>query len=421
MNNDQTTKLNAKDFILGLQHMVAMFGATVLVPIITGLDVSVTLFCAGIGTLLFHLCTRGKVPVFLGSSFAFLGGFAAVAPKLADGSPNIEMLPYACGGVVVAGLIYIILSFIVKKIGVRKIRMILPAQVIGPMIMVIGLNLVPSSLGNASVNWLIAAVTLGSAILINIFGRGFIKQLNIILAVLIGFAVSAFFPGIVDFSNVASAPIAAVPAFTLPKFALGPILTIAPIVVAVFMEHIGDVTIVGQVVGSNFIEDPGLDRTLLGDGLATMVAGLIGGPANTTYGENTAVLAITKNFNPRNIRIAAIFAIVLSCISKFGAIINSIPVPVMGGISLMLYCMISYVGVQTIQKEKVAFNWKNIVVMVSILFLGLCNTYLHLNVAIPLSDAASFGGVSLAAVAGIFINILLNGVNSGAVLAEELN
>lgn len=393
-------KLSLKNFILGIQHLIAMFGATILVPILTKLDISVALFSAGVGTLIFHFCTKRKVPVFLGSSFAFIAPITAVAG--AYGSTR-----YAQGGIVVAGLIYVIFSLIINKIGVGKIKKLLPAQVIGPMIMVIGLNLVPVAFGMASSYWLLAILTLGVAILINIFGKGFLKQLSIIIAVSVGYIASLFL-GQVDTSIITKASIFAIPQFTLPIFNLGAIAIIAPIVLAVFMEHVGDITTNGQVVGKNFVEDPGLNKTLLGDGLATLFAGFIGGPANTTYGENTGVLAITKNYNPTNIRIAAIFAIILAFVGKLSGILNSIPVPVMGGISLILFSMIGYIGVQTIQREKVEFNIKNIIIMISVLFLGLAPTYLKINVSIPITEQISFGGLSLAAVVGVVLNLILN-------------
>lgn len=277
------------------------------------------------------------------------------------------------------------------------------------MIVVIGLNLVPVAFGMASGNFVLAGITLGSALAIKYFTKGFIKQLNILLAVIIGYTVSLFV-GAVDTSIIANASFFAMPAFTLPKFDIGAIMMIAPIVLAVFMEHIGDITTNGQVVGKNFIENPGLNRTLLGDGLATLIAGLIGGPANTTYGENTGVLAITKNYNPATLRIAACFAIVLAFVGKLGGTLSSIPVPVMGGISLMLFSMIAFIGVQTIQREKVQVNIKNILVMASILFIGLSPTYLGLTIGIPVTETVSISGLSLAAIVGVVVNLALNGM-----------
>lgn len=400
-NSNYYEGLNAKNVVLGLQHLIAMFGATVLVPILTGLNPSVALFSAGVGTLTFHAVTGGKVPVFLGSSFAFIASIVAVGQTFGD-------LRYAQGGIMVAGLIYVLLSFLVKGIGVDKVRRLLPAQVVGPMIIVIGLNLVPVAFGMASGSFLLAGITLGSALLIKYVAKGFIQQLNILLAVVIGYVVSLFM-GQVDTSLISDAAFLAMPAFTTPLFDIGAIMMIAPIVLAVFMEHIGDITTNGQVVGKNFIEDPGLNRTLLGDGLATLIAGLIGGPANTTYGENTGVLAITKNYNPATLRIAACFAIVLAFVGKLGGTLSSIPVPVMGGISLMLFSMIAFIGVQTIKREEVKANAKNLIVMAVILFIGLSPTYLGLTIGIPITSTVTISGLSLAALVGVFANLALNG------------
>lgn len=406
METKQTEKLGIKNFILGFQHLLAMFGATVLVPILTGLDISVALFSAGVGTLIFHCCTKFKVPVFLGSSFAFI-------PPIVSVISTYGSVQYAQGGIIVAGLLYVLFSLLVNKIGVDKIKKLMPAQVVGPMIIVIGLNLVPVAFGNAKTNFLISGVTLGSALLISKFGKGFLKQLNIILAIILGYVLTMLIDkSLINTVNIAQASWLSIPNFTLPKFDIGAIMMIAPIVIAVFMEHIGDITTNGQVVGQDFIKDPGLNRTLLGDGLATIFAGLVGGPANTTYGENTGVLAMTKNYNPRNLEIAAIFAIILSFIGKVSGFLSSIPVPVMGGISLMLYCMISLIGVKAIKIEKVKFNWKNILIIVVILFLGLYATYLQpilkFNIAIPITGDIDFGGLSLAAVVGILLNYVLN-------------
>lgn len=408
--NDQIEEKNFKKsimkVILAFQHLIAMFGSTVLVPILTGLDVSVALFCAGVGTLIFHLCTKRKVPVFLGSSFAFIPVIIAVNEAYGD-------LRYAQGGIMIAGLIYVIMSFVIKKIGTDKIKAVLPAQVVGPMIMVIGLNLIPTAWNMAMDNLMIAAITLGVTLLIKYFGKGFISQVAILCGVAVGYALS-YFTGYVDTSAISQASLIAIPNFTLPRFDIGAIMVIAPVVLATFMEHIGDITTNGQVVGENFIEDPGLNRTLLGDGLATMVASLLGGPANTTYGENTGVLAMTKNYDPSILRIAAIFAIALSLIAKVGTAIRTIPQGVMGGISLMLFTMIALVGFRTIKFEKVKMNWKNIVVMAVILIIGFGGSFIEskfgIVVGIKLNDAVSISGLSFAAIVGVILNLVLNGV-----------
>lgn len=399
------TTANAKKTILALQHLIAMFGATVLVPIITGMNPSIALLSAGIGTLIFHACTKGKVPVFLGSSFAFIPVILTVK-ELFNGD-----LAYAQGGIVVAGLIYVLLSFLIKSIGVENIQKFLAPQVIGPMIIVIGLNLVPVAYGMATQNLMVAGLTLGIAIVITFLGKGFIKQLSILIAVLVGYSI-AYAMGLVDPTIVSSAKLVAIPQFTLPKFDLGAIAIIAPVVLAVFMEHLGDITTNGQVVGKDFIKDPGLNRTLLGDGLATTFAALIGGPANTTYGENTGVLAITKNYDPSTLRLAAVFAIVLAFVSKIGAVLSSIPTSVMGGISIMLFSMIALIGVKTIKNSKVEMNWKNLLVMATILVLGMFSSQLSamlgFTVGIPINETVQITGLSFAAIVGIVLNAALN-------------
>ncbi|MGL5694337.1 MAG: uracil-xanthine permease family protein [Peptostreptococcaceae bacterium] len=393
-----------KKLIMSFQHLLAMFGATVLVPILTGFDPAVAIFCAGIGTLIFHFCTEGKVPVFLGSSFAFIP--VIIAAKEAHGGD----LAYAQGGVMVAGIIYILMSILIKVVGVEKIKKYFPAQVTGAMIAVIGLNLIPTAVDMASNNFVIAAITLGIAISINLFGKGFIKQIGILIAVIVGYTV-CYLMGMVDASLISNASLFAVPNFTLPKFSLEAVVIVAPVVLAVFMEHIGDMTTNGAVVGKNFIADPGLNRTLLGDGLATLVAGFLGGPANTTYGENTAVLAITKNYDPANLRRTAVLAILLACVGKFGGFLQSIPTAVMGGISIMLFSMITFVGLKTIKDSSCIQNKNNIIIIATILIIGLGTTYLGnkgISIGIPVTESVKITGLSLAAIIGIVLNRLLN-------------
>ena len=393
-----------KKTVLSLQHLLAMFGATVLVPILTGFDPSVAIFCAGLGTLIFHACTGGVVPVFLGSSFAFIPVILA-AKNIHNGD-----MAYAQGGIIVAGIIYLIISLIIKKVGVDKIKKYFPSQVVGAMIVVIGLNLIPTAIDMASNNFLIAIITLASAILINLFAKGFIKQLNIIIAVAIGYILSLIL-GNVDITLITNASLLQMPAFSLPKFSLEATVLIAPIVLAVFMEHIGDMTTNGAVVSKNFIENPGLNKTLMGDALATIVAGFLGGPANTTYGENTAVLAITKNYGPSILRRTAIFAMLLACVSKFGGFLQSIPTEVMGGISIMLFSMISYVGLKTINDSKCVTNKKNLIIIATIMIIGLGTTYLGnkgIVIGIPITKTVTITGLSLAAIVGIALNRILN-------------
>lgn len=394
-----------KKTILGLQHLIAMFGATVLVPILTGLNPSVALVSAGAGTLLFHAVTKRMVPVFLGSSFAFIPVIIRVGQLYGDD------LRYAQGGIVVAGILYVIMSFVAKSIGVKTIRRFLPAQVVGPMIIIIGLSLIPVALDMSSYHYPIALFTFISALLISLRGRGFVRQLSILIAVALGYVI-AIPLNLVDTEVITAAPLVAVPAFSFPKFDLGAIAIISPVVLAVLMEHVGDITMNGEVVKKDFVKEPGIHRTLLGDGLATLFAGFIGGPANTTYGENTGVLAITKNYDPSTLRLAAVFAIILGFVAKLGGVLNSIPVPVMGGISLMLFGMIALVGFNTIRWNKVEMNWKNILVMVTMLFLGLGAEYVEaamgITIGIPIAQDVAITGLSFAAIVGVLLNAVLN-------------
>ena len=364
-----------KMLILGLQHMFAMFGATILVPILVnsyfvdacgegpsrGLTVSVTLFCAGFGTLLFHLCAKFKVPAFLGSSFAFLSGFAAVANlntgKYASMSVN-DKAAYACGGIVVAGLLYLIFALIIRMVGVKRVMRYLPPVVTGPVIICIGLSLAGSAINNASTNWFLALVALAVIIIFNIWGKGMLKIIPILMGVVIAYAVAVVLNAlgiknpdgsvIINFAPVAQAGIVGLPPLQLCKFDLTSIMIMAPIAIATMMEHVGDMSAISATVGENFLSDPGLHRTLLGDGLATAMAGFIGGPANTTYGENTGVLELSRVHDPRVIRIAAVFAIIVSFIPKVSALISTMPSSIIGGVSFMLYGMISAIGVRNV-------------------------------------------------------------------------
>ncbi|MEG0853787.1 MAG: uracil-xanthine permease family protein [Angelakisella sp.] len=406
-----------KMLLLGFQHVFAMFGATVLVPIITGLSVSTTLLMAGVGTLLFHLITKGKVPAFLGSSFAFLGGFAIVAPKLADANgqltiPNKEMLPYACGGVMVAGLVYVVVALLIQVFGVKKVMRFFPPVVTGPIIISIGLILAPSAINNASTNWLLAVVALSVIIICNIWGKGMIKIIPILLGVGISYLV-AVLTNAVDFTAISQAgwfEVALKPA-AFAKFEIGAILTIMPIALAAMMEHIGDMAAISATTGKNYIEDPGLARTLMGDGLATSVAGFLGGPANTTYGENTGVLALTKVYDPAVVRIAALVAIVLSFIPKFDAVVNTIPVAIIGGISLILYGMISAIGVRNVVENQVDFTKsRNLIIAAVILVTALgFNSVGGLTILTTPSFSISLSGLSIAAILGISLNAILPG------------
>ena len=399
-----------KMLILGLQHTFAMFGATVLVPLLTGLSVSTTLLCAGLGTLLFHLLTKGKVPAFLGSSFAFLGGFAVVAPMV-DGKPNVEMLPYACGGVVFAGLVYLLMSGLITVFGVAKIMKFFPPVVTGPIIISIGLILAPTAINNCKTNWLLAFVALATVVICNIWGKGMIKILPILIGVLVAYAV-AVVTHAVDFSEISQAAWLGLPvhASSMAKFDLSAILTIMPIALATMMEHIGDIAAISATTGKNYIREPGLNRTLLGDGLATAMAGVLGGPANTTYGENTGVLALTKIYDPRVMRIAAVFAVLLSFSPKFDAVVNTVPAAIIGGVSFILYGMISAIGIRNVVENQVDFTRsRNLIIAAVILVSALgFNSIGGLsfgggNVTITLS------GIAIAALLGIFLNAILPG------------
>ena len=412
----------SKVIILGFQHMFAMFGATVLVPLLTGLDVSTTLLFAGIGTLLFHMLTHNRVPAFLGSSFAFLGGYAAIAPILEDGSSNVAMIPYACFGVACAGFMYLIMAALIKMFSAKRVMRFFPPIVTGPIIIAIGLTLSKSAIDNCSSNWLIALVAIVVVILCNIYGKGMIKIIPILIGVIISY-VTGIMMGEVNFSGVVNADWFGIPIhkeMTVLALLDGnmdsamlitSIITIMPIALATIVEHIGDISAISSTTGENYIKNPGLHRTLLGDGLATMAASLFGAPANTTYGENTGVLAITKNYNPAILRITAVFAILLSFVAKFGAVIRTIPQPVMGGISLILFSMIAIVGVKTIKREQVKFSFFNIIVIVSILFVGLSGNFLSHPISIKITETVSISGLSLAAIVGVVLNIIFTQIN----------
>lgn len=394
-----------KKTILSIQHLLAMFGATVLVPLLTGFDPSVAIFCAGVGTLLFHKCTDYKVPVFLGSSFAFISVINQVAETF-NGD-----LSYAQGGIIVAGLIYVVMSVVVKLVGPERVKRYFPPQVTGAMIIVIGLNLIPTAVNMAMDNIFVACITLSVAVGINKFAKGSARQFSVIIAIFVGIVISKLM-GITDFSGVSQASYFSIPNFSAPKFSIEAIIIIAPVVLAVFMEHVGDITTNGSVVGKNFLEDPGLHKTLLGDGIATLFAGFMGGPANTTYGENTALLAITKNYDPKLLRLTAVFAIVISCVGKFGVFLQSIPSPVMGGISVYLFSMITFIGIKTIRDSECYKENGNISVMIIILVVGLTTCYIKhftgIEIGIPIATNAKLTGLSLAALIGIIINRLIN-------------
>ena len=434
---DSTQKTGSgKLIVLGIQHMFAMFGATVLVPILTGLNPATALMCAGVGTILFFFITKRKVPVFLGSSFSFIAaivlatavcaggdlsstfkeGFAAsgynsIGYMLGAGGAITkeaayqEALPYATGAIMVAGALYLVLALLVKIFGAEKIKSFFPPVVTGPVIICIGLGLAPVAIGymNSWQSWVVATIVVAVIVAFSVFAKGLFKLIPLLFGLVIGYLASMAF-GMVDFSGMQQANIIAVPKLFLPKFDWKAISIIAPIAVVTFVEHIGDITANGAVVGKDFIKDPGLHRTLIGDGIATMFAGFVGGPANTTYSENTGVLAATGNYNPVAIVIAACFAIVMSFIGKFSAFLSSIPGPVIGGMSIVLFGMIAAVGLKTLTTNKVDFSKSRNLLIVSImLVVGIGGATIPIN-----ADAGFFlGGYGLTAVIGIVLNKIL--------------
>ena len=413
-----------KMLILGLQHMFAMFGATVLVPILVQsyglpLNIQTTLFFAGVGTLFFHICAKMKVPAFLGSSFAFLGGFQTVADLPAyEGIDPQTKLAYALGGVVVAGLLYLVLAAIIKVVGVKKVMRFLPPAVTGPIIICIGLTLAPSAVTNASSNWLLAFIALATIIIFNIWGKGMFKIIPILMGVVISYVAAIIMnacgmtnadgSAILNFAGVASANWVGLPPFTLAKFDITAILVMAPIALATMMEHIGDISAISATTEQNFIEDPGLHRTLIGDGLATSLSAMFGGPANTTYGENTGVLVLSGVHDPKVIRLAAVYAVVLGFIPKMAEVIGSMPSAIVGGVSFILYGMISAIGVRNIVENKVDFtNSRNLIIAAVILVCGLgFPSGLTFTVA---GTPITLTGLAIAAIAGIVLNAILPG------------
>lgn len=414
-----------KLIVLGIQHVFAMFGATVLVPALTGLSPSTALLCAGLGTLLFHFITGRKVPVYLGSSFAFIAAIQAVATQFAaptaDGSAAavgsaeyMAGLPYATGGIIVAGALYLVLAVLVKIFGADRIRSFFPPVVTGPMVIIIGMMLAPTAISSITtpiagvslgVNWIIALVTILAIIGVTLWAKGFFKLVPILFGIAAGYVLSAVLTlcgvPVVNFAPIAEANFFQVPLLFLPKFDIKAIMMIAPIAIVTFVEHIGDITANGAVVGKDFYKDPGLDRTLIGDGLATMLAGFIGGPTNTTYGENTGVLAATKNYNPVTLEIAAVFAICLAFLGKLGAILQTLPGPVMGAVSVVLFGMIAAVGLRTLVENQVDFKRsRNLLIVSVMLVFGLGGASISVG-------SIAFSGTALAAILGIVLNKVL--------------
>lgn len=427
-------KLTTRDYLLSIQHLFAMFGATVLVPLLTGLNPSLALFSAGVGTLIFHCCTKFKVPVFLGSSFAFLAAVTAIIRP--EGTVIPENVPLVQGGIIFAGLVYLIFAYIAFIIGAEKIKKIFPPVVTGPVIVVIGINLAGTALSDATGNLSLAdgvtpaiALNLGIAIftlfvviLCSIFAHGFFKLVPILIGIAAGYILCIVLGALgifhMDYSAISAASWINIPFVTkdlngvtfmsVPKFSLGAILSIAPIACVTFMEHIGDITTNGTVVGKDFLKDPGLHRTLMGDGIATLFAGLLGGPANTTYSENTGVLATTKNYNPKLLRVTAVFAIILGLFGKVGAILQTIPGPVKGGVEIMLFGMIAAVGIRSLAESNLDFTHsRNLTIVGLILVFGLGLAQLGgLNVNIG-SVTLNISGLFIAVIIGVFMNLIL--------------
>ena len=421
-----------KMLVLGLQHMFAMFGATVLVPILVNgyglpLSIQTTLFMAGLGTLMFHFITKWKVPAFLGSSFAFLGGYAAVAALSVGkyaGMSGAEKLQYAGGGIVVAGILYMILALVIKVVGVKKVMRFLPPIVTGPIIILIGLNLAPSAVSNASTCWPLALAAMAIVVVANIWGKGMVKIIPILLGVVGSYviavianalgATTASGSPLVDFSALAGAKLIGLQPFvtnfagSVCKFDLTTILVMAPISIASMMEHIGDISAISATVGENFVEDPGLHRTLIGDGLATSFAAAFGGPANTTYGENTGVLVLSGVYDPRVIRLAAIYAIALSFSPAFAALVNSMPAAIIGGVSFILYGMISAIGIRNVVENRVDFTQsRNLIIGAVILVCGLGFTN---GITFSIGSAhVTLTSLAIASIAGILLNAILPG------------
>ena len=415
---DARTLGTPKMLILGLQHMFAMFGATVLVPALTGLDVATTLLFAGLGTLLFHLITKRQVPAFLGSSFAYLAGYWAIAPN-----GEAELLPYACFAVAVSGLLYVVLAAVIKSVGVKKVMRFFPPIVTGPIIIAIGLILSSSAINNCGANWLVAVVAIVVVVVCNMWGKGMVKIIPILIGVIASYLVSM----IVDpasranvVQTVATADWIGIPvhkdATVFGLFANGAdtsllitaCITIVPLAIATMMEHIGDICAISSTVNKNFLVEPGLHRTLMGDGLATALASIFGAPANTTYGENTGVLALSKVYDPKVIRLAALFAIILSFCPKFAALITAMPAATIGGVSLVLYGMISAVGVRNVVENRVDFsNTRNVVIaaLILVLSLGIANS----SAGAVQIGSVSLSGLAVASIVGIILNAVLPG------------
>ena len=417
--------------VLGVQHLFAMFGATVLVPMLTGLSISTTLLFAGLGTLLFHLITGGKVPAFLGSSFAFLGGYAAIAPAEGNGTmTQAELLPYACLGVAAAGLLYLVLALLIRVIGVSRVMKFFPPVVTGPIIICVGLQLAGSAVSNCATNWMLAVIALAVVIIFNIWGKGMAKIVPIVLGVVVSYIVAVCtknvdYTPVVDicnniaqgniFGNLVGVPVEKASTILAVDWSntsliISSIIAIVPIALATMMEHIGDISAIGSTVGKNYIKEPGLHRTLIGDGLATSIASLFGAPANTTYGENTGVLALTRVYDPKVVRIAAYTAVGISFFPLVAAAIETIPTAIVGGISFVLYGMIAAVGVRNVVENQVDFTKSRNLIIAAVILVSTLGLNSIGGIAFTIGGVTiSLTGLAVAAIAGILLNAILPG------------
>ena len=400
-NTIETPNLSpARKTIVGIQFLFVAFGATVLVPLLVGLDPATALFTAGLGTFIFHLITKGKVPIFLGSSFAFIAPIISASKQWG--------MSGTLAGMAGVALVYFVMSALIKWQGRRLLNRLFPPVVIGPVIICIGLSLSPSAVNMAKENWLLAFISLLTAILVLVLGRGLIKLVPVVCGIIVGYIVS-FCMGLVDFSAVSNAPWFALPSsithFQLPQFAWEPFLFMIPVAIAPVIEHIGDVYVVGAVANKDFVKDPGLHRTMLGDGVACLVAALLGGPPVTTYSEVTGAMQITRITKPAVIRVAAATAIVFSVIGKLSALLQSIPAAVLGGIMLMLFGSIAAVGIQNLVNNKVDLNeTRNIIIVSVVLTLGIGGAIIPMG-------SFSLSGIGLSAVAGVILNLVLPNPN----------
>ena len=398
-----------KQLVLGLQHLFAMFGATVLVPILTGLDISTTLFMAGAGTLLFHLATKGKVPAFLGSSFAFLGGYAILAP-MKDGVANLEQLKAANGGIFVSGIMFLLIALMIKLFGIERIMRFFPPVVTGPIIICIGLGLAPTAIANASNNWIVALVAMVTIIVFNIWGKGMSKVIPIMLGIIAGY-ITALIMQDVDFSTISGNQIFAVPLAQdrFMTFDISAILVMVPISLATLMEHVGDIAAVSATAGRNYLKEPGLHRTLMGDGFATSFSTALGGPDMTTYGENVGVMALTKVYDPRVMRIAAVMSIILSFFPSVSGFIRTIPNAVIGGVSIILYGMIASTGVRNLVENHVDFGRSRNMIIAGVIFVSALGFGAEGLSVVLFGETIALPGIAIAAVLGIFLNAVLPG------------